>query len=144
MALIGCNFVRFSRHGLQSIRSYWPKIGDRFEIRRQGLKLRFWDDRHLHGSGMLFDHSYEKIKALASEGVYELRLDDEIGGQSNIRVILFDPPSSWKCHADNIRPLRVIWILEALPKKRNDWTKNDITRFKGQRLLLKQRFYDAA
>ncbi len=90
---------------------------------------------------MLFDHSYEKIKALASENIYELRLDDDIGGQSNIRIVLFDPPSSWKTVEDNVRPLRVIWILEALPKKRNEWTKNDITRFRGQRLLLKRRFY---
>lgn len=142
MSLTGCNFARFSRHGLQSIRSHWPKMADRFEIRRQALKLRFWDERHLHGTGMLFDHSYEKIKALASESVYELRLDDEIGGQSNIRVVLFDPPSTWTPVADNVLPLRVIWILEALPKKRNEWTKNDITRFKGQRVLLKRRFYE--
>ena len=92
---------------------------------------------------MLLDHSYEKIKALASESIYELRLDDTIGGQSNIRIVLFDPPSTWKCVEDNVKPLRVIWILEALPKKRNEWTRNDITRFKGQRLLLKQRFYES-
>lgn len=144
MSLSGTNFVRFSRHGLQSIRSYWPNMADRFEVRRQGLKLRFWDERHLHGTGMLFDHSYEKIKALASESIYELRLDDDIGGQSNIRIVLFDPPSTWKTVEDNVRPFRVIWILEALPKKRNEWTKNDITRFKGQRLLLKKRFYEPA
>lgn len=32
MAITGCNFVRFTRHGLQSIRAYWFKIGDRFEV----------------------------------------------------------------------------------------------------------------
>jgi len=86
------NFVRFSRHGLQAIRSYWKKLGDRFEVRRQALKLRFWDERHLHVSGMLGDLTYESIKALAGLDVYELRLDDQIGGQSNIRVVFFDPP----------------------------------------------------
>ena len=143
MALTGCNFVRFSRHGLQAIRAYWFRLGDRFEVRRQALKLRFWDERHEHGPGMLFDHTYESIKALSGEGVYELRIDDDIGGQSNIRVVFFDPPSGWKRTTDNIRPMRVIWVLEALPKKRNEWTKNDLTRFKGQRLLIKRRFYDA-
>ncbi len=103
MGLQGCNFARFSRHGLQSVRSHWSSMADRFEVRRMALKLRFWDERHLHGSGMLLDHSYEKIKALAAQNVYELRLDDEIGGQSNIRIVLFDPPSSWKPVIDNIK-----------------------------------------
>ena len=74
MALTGPNFVRFTRHGLQSIRSYWSHIGDRFEVRRQALKLRFWDERHEHGPGMLFDHTYESIKRLDGLGIYELRL----------------------------------------------------------------------
>ena len=81
MALTGVNFVRFSRHGLQSIRAYWAKLGDRFEVRRQALKLRWWDERHLHHPGTLFDHTYESIKSLKGLGVYELRLDDDIGGQ---------------------------------------------------------------
>lgn len=141
MAISGCNFVRFTRHGLQSIRNCWDKIGDRFEVRRQALKLRFWDERHTHGPGLLFDHSYENIKALQGLGVYELRLDDEIGGQKNIRVVLFDPPSNWEPQVNNVKPLRVVWVLEALPKRRNDWTTNEITRFRGSRLLIQKRFY---
>ncbi len=87
MALSGVNFVRFTRHGLQAIRAYWARTGDRFEVRRQALKLRFWDERHLHLLGMLFDHSYESIKALPKLGIHELRVDDAIGGQSNIRIV---------------------------------------------------------
>jgi len=136
MGLTGCNFVRFTRHGLQSIRGYWTRIGDRFEIRRQALKLRFWDERHEHGPGMLFDHTYESIKALQGLGIYELRFDDEIGGQSNIRMVFFDPPTDWVPGVGQTRPMRVIWVLEALPKKRNEWTRNDLTRFRGARLLL--------
>ena len=141
MSVTGCNFVRFTRHGLQAIRAYWGKIGDRFEVRRQALKLRFWDERHTHGPGMLFDHTYESIKSLAGLGIYELRLDDDIGGQSNIRIVFFDPPSSWKPAEGYMKPLRVIWVLEAMPKRRNEWTTNDITRFRASRLLLKQRLY---
>lgn len=92
MALTGCNFVRFTRHGLQAIRHHWSRLGDRFEVRRQALKLRFWDERHEHPPGMLVDHSYESIKALPGLSIYEMRLDDEIGSQRNIRVIFFDPP----------------------------------------------------
>jgi hypothetical protein len=131
MAITGVNFVRFTRHGLQSIRQYWAKIGDRFEVRRQALKLRFWDERHLHPAGMLLDHTYEGIKALSGLGIYELRLDDEIGGPSNIRVVFFDPPRDWLPALDEARSGRVVWVLETLPKRRNDWTKNDLTRFRA-------------
>jgi hypothetical protein len=141
MALTGVNCVRFSRHGLQSIRAYWKKLGDKFEVRRQALKLRFWDERHLHPPGMLLDHTYEAIRALQGLGVYELRLDDEIGGQENIRVVFFDPPKEWPAVPGEGRPMRIVWVLEALPKRRNDWTTNDITRFRGSRLVIAKRFY---
>src|SRR5260370_36738443 len=109
MAITGVNFVRFTRHGLQAIRAYWAKLGDRFEVRRQALKLRFWDERHLHPPGMLFDHTYESIKSLQGLGIYELRLDDDIGGPKNIRGVFFTPPPSSEpkstrrraFHADN-------------------------------------------
>ncbi len=142
MGLSGVNFVRFTRHGLQSIRHSWSRIGDRFDARRHAKKLRFWDERHLHPPGMIFDHTYESIKALSGLGIYEMRLCDEIGGQSNIRVVFFDPPHTWNPTATEKRPMRVIWVLEILPKKRNDWTKNEITRFRASRKLIEKRFYD--
>lgn len=141
MAVTGVNFVRFTRHGLQSIRDWWKHIGDRFEVRRQALKLRFWDERHLYPPGVLLDHTYESIKSLPGLGIYELRLDDEIGGQSNIRVVFFDPPKEWTPLVEEARPKRIIWVLEALPKRRNNWTTNDITRFRTSRLLIRKRFY---
>jgi hypothetical protein len=141
MAITGTNFVRCTRHGLRVSKRYWPKTGDRFEVRRQALKLKFWDERHLHVAGMLFDHTYESIKGLPKLGIYELRLDDEIGGQSNIRVVFFDPPSDWQPVVGETRPLRVVWVLEALPKRRNDWTANDLGRFRVARLLIQKRFY---
>ncbi len=88
------------------------------------------------------DMTYESIKALSGMGIYELRLDDEIGGQSNIRIVFFDPPASWKPAIENKRPMRVVWILEALPKRRNEWTKNDIDRFRASRLLIQKRMYE--
>jgi len=139
MALTGCNFVRFSRHGLQAIRKTWKKCGDQFEIRRQALKLRFWDERQQHPPGRLFDHTYESIKAVSDLGIYELRLDDEIGGQSNIRVVFFDPPKDWKPLIEV--PLRIVWILEVLPKRRDGWTTNQIDRFRISRNMHKLRFY---
>lgn len=142
MALTGVNFVRFSRQSLKSIRHHWASVGDRFECRRQALKLRWWDERHLHPLGMLMDHTYEAIKALAGIGVYELRLDDDIGGQSNIRIVFFDPPRDWAPKLEEARPMPVVWILEVLPKKRNNWTTNELTRFRGLTKLIKVRLYE--
>ena len=139
MALTGVNFVRFTRHGLQAIRHVWPTTRARFQVRRQVLKLRFWDERHLHPPGLLVDLTYEAIKALSSLGLYELRLDDDIGGHTNIRVIFFDPPSNWVPLEE--KPMRIIWVLEAFPKKRDDFTKNDLTRFRNSRNLLAERAY---
>lgn len=141
MAITGVNFVRVSRHGLQSARKLWPATGDRFEVRRQALKLRFWDERHQHPPGVLVDLSYEKIKALAGLGVYELRIDDTIGGLSNIRIIFFDPPKDWQPVAKEARPRRIVWVLEAMPKRRDDWTSHDLQRFRAARLLLQKRGY---
>jgi hypothetical protein len=141
MTITGVNFVRVTRHDLQLARKLWPVTGDRFEIRRQALKLRFWDERHLHHPGMLGDLSYESIKALSGLGIYELRLDDVIGGLSNIRIVFFDPPKDWQPLAVQVRPRRIVWVLEAMPKRRNEWTAFDLQRFKGARLLLQKRCY---
>ena len=141
MALTGCNFVRMTRHGLQAARRHWKSTRHRFEIRRHALKLRFWDDRHLHPVGTLLDHTYESIKSLPGLGVYELRIDDEVGGIENIRAIFFDPPKSWVPQPEHAKPLRVVWVLEVFPKKNNHWTENEIKRFKASRLMIKERFY---
>ena len=74
-------------------------------------------------------------------GVYEMRLDDAIGGQSNIRIVFLDPPKNWTPTKEEARPMRIVWVLEALPKKRNDWTTNEITRFRASRKLIQKRFY---
>lgn len=142
MALTGTNFVRFTRHGLQAARRSWPTTGDRFEVRRQALKLKWWDERHLHPPGVLVDMTYEAIKALAGLGIYELRYDDEIGGLRNLRAVFFDPPRDWNPVTGEARPMPIVWVLEILPKRQQAWTLNDITRFRGARLLVAKRFYN--
>lgn len=141
MALTGTHLVRVLRSALQKAKRTWPAVGDRMEVRRQTLKLRFWGERH-PGSvtpGVL-DLTYEAIKAMPGSGVYELRLDDEIGGKQNIRVIFFEPPGSWRCQYE--MPLPVLWVLEAMPKKRNEWTKFDLDRFRAARAVVRERFYE--
>jgi hypothetical protein len=109
------------------------------EVRRNALKLRHWGGRAAEG---VMDLTYESIKAMAGSGVYELRIDDELGGHRNIRVIFFEAPQGWKTiHA---YPKPVLWVLEALPKRRQNWTVHDIDRFWAKRAVVKERFYDPA
>lgn len=91
---------------------------------------------------MVMDLTYEDIKAMPASGVFELRLDDEIGGHRNIRVIFFQAPEAWRPNRSYPKP--VLWVLEALPKKRQDWTTHDIDRFWAKRGIIKERFYDPA
>lgn len=139
MALTGTHHVRALRSALQKAKRTWPQTGPRMEVRRQALKLRYWGERHTHGNGMLCDLTYESIKALSGSGIYELRLDDEIGGQENIRVIFLEPPDDWTPNYG--LPLPPLWVIEAVVKKRNGWTSYDLARFRAGRTIVQQRFY---
>jgi hypothetical protein len=107
------------------------------DLRRHALKLRFWGQRH-GPTATVLDLEYESIKSMQGSGVYELRID-EVGGQRNIRILFLDPPASWApLYAS---PLPIIWVLEALPKVRQEWTGHDLSRFRAKRELVRQRFY---
>lgn len=112
------------------------------EVRRQTLKLRFWGDRHeaISGNETVVDLNYDPILAMRGSGVYELRLEDEIGGHRNIRVVFLVPPTDWKPRTPT--PLPVLWVLEALPKKQTEWRKFDIDRFRSVRAIVQNRFYE--
>ena len=137
MAIGGTHLVRVLRSGLQSAKHFWPRVGDRMEVRRNALKLRQWGTRDAQG---VMDVSYESIKAMPGSGVHELRIDDEIGGHRNIRVIFFEAPAAWKTTRSYPKPL--LWVLEACMKKRQEWTTKDIERFWAKRTVIKERFYD--
>ena len=141
MGVTGTHFVRPLRSAFQKARKLWPAAGPRMEVRRQALKLRFWGQRHEAGTdASILDLSYESIKAMPGSGVYELRLDDEIGGHRNIRIVFFVPPSEWKCLHD--LPLPALFVLEPVVKKRNEWTAGDLARFRAGRAVVKERFYE--
>lgn len=86
MPLNGTHHVRALKSALQAAKDYWPKTQHRMEVRRHALKLRYWGDRHL-ATGSVLDLNYEAIKALAGSGIYELRVDDAIGGRSPHRFL---------------------------------------------------------
>ncbi len=64
----------------------------------------------------------------------ELRVADAIGGNDNLRIIFYVGSAEIR------EPLPMIWILRVLQKKRDDFSKNDVSIFKARRLLVIERF----
>jgi hypothetical protein len=115
---------------------YFPRARDYFEIRRQALKLRFWPSPlTTDPSGRIIDLDWSLIRALPGLNVGELRVDDEIGGHRNIRIIFFVGPN------DDRYPMPCIWILSVFPKKRDDFTSHQLENFRARRQIVMSRFY---
>lgn len=58
------------------------------ELRRQTLKLRFWPDNHPEDErGQVVDLNWDWIRSMPSLRTGELRIDDTISGNNNLRVI---------------------------------------------------------
>lgn len=64
----------------------------------------------------------------------ESRVADAIGGNDNLRVIFY------LGNAEIRAPLPMTWILRVLQKKRDDFSRNDISIFRSRRLLVVERF----
>ena len=135
MPLEGDYRVRVFRPAWSDARRWFGKTRDLIEIRSHALKLRFWPSpRAGEQEGQLLDLDWCWIKACKKD-IGELRIQDEIGGHDNIRIVFFrgDP-------AVQI-PLPVMWVLAVLQKKRNEWTSANIRTFNARRTLVIERFY---
>jgi hypothetical protein len=105
------------------------------EIRRNALKLRYWPEHHpTDGAGKLLDLDWDWVQALSGLHIGELRISDAIGGNDNLRLIFYVGSATIR------EPLPMIWILRVLQKKRDDFSKHDISIFKARRLLVIERF----
>lgn len=125
--LTGTHRVRAIRPAFEDASGLLKKTREKCELRRHSLKLRYWPDT--------VDLSWSWIKSLDGMKVGELRIDDTIGGNDNLRIIFFVGDSSVK------DPLPLIWVIRVMQKKRMDFSKNDLRIFKARRLLVIERFY---
>ncbi|MFN0056551.1 MAG: hypothetical protein ACKV0T_30765 [Planctomycetales bacterium] len=107
------------------------------ELRRHVLKLRFWPSKtpQTDETGRIIDLNWCRVKALQGLHIGELRIDDVIAGQDNLRVIFFVGDS------DVCEPLPMIWVLNVFQKKRQDFSSNQLKIFKAQREIVLERFY---
>jgi hypothetical protein len=133
--LTGRFHVRVLRPALHDAHRLMPRTKDRAILRRHSLKLRYWPTpKPEDESGMALDLNWEWIRSLPGMKVGELRVQDTLGGNDNLRVIFFKPEKS--------QPLPTLWVIAVLQKRRNDFTKAQITNFKSRRKIVLNRFYD--
>src|SRR5580704_15990787 len=88
--------------GRYHVRAIWPAFDDlsrimkktkeRIEVRRHALKLRFWprSQNNELENGQLVDLDWSWIRALPGLRIGELRIQDSIGGNNNLRIIFFE------------------------------------------------------
>jgi hypothetical protein len=142
-SMTGTHYVRAVRPAFQDARKWLPKMSDRAELRRQALKLRFWGaDGEIQDYGVVVDMNWCWVKALRDLRIGELRIDDTIGGNNNLRLITWHPqqqtPPSWHPAYGDVPH---IWILSVFQKKRDDFTSANIDNFKARKLTVIERFY---
>jgi hypothetical protein len=136
MGLKGNFRVRALRSVFAVARRLLPRASDRAELRSHAIKLAYWPEKKpVAESGKLLDLDWDWVKALKGLKVGELRIDDNIGGCDNLRIIFFVGDTKIR------KPLPIIWILHAMQKKRNDFTKNELEIFRMRRKLVMEWFY---
>lgn len=137
MALTGTRRVRIFRPAFDEVRKLCRHTKACIEIRRHALKLRYWPNNYPEDDeGQLIDLDWSWIKAMPGMRTGELRIDDEISGHRNLRIIFYVGDDEVK------EPLPMIWVLTVFAKKRNDFTDAQIAVFKGRRKLVRERFYE--
>jgi hypothetical protein len=103
-------------------------------LRSHVLKLAFFPN----GA----DLDWDWIESAEKQHIGELRIGETISGHDNLRVIFFrasqtipgDPGGK-----DGI--MRRIWPMTVFQKKRQDFSRHQITAWKGMRTIIIERYY---
>jgi hypothetical protein len=134
--LTGRYRVRAYSPALREVKRMFNRVGDRMEVRRHVLKLRFWPDGASSvPRGQVLDLDWDWVEGLSFRDVGELRISDVIAGQNNLRIIFHVGGEKM------LDPLPVIWVLRVFQKKRMDFTSNDLSVFSERRRQIRRRFY---
>ncbi len=124
--LTGNYLVKIYEPALDEARDLLPKDRDFYLLREHALKLRYWPEQNPEDeSGNVLDLDWSYIHDSGKIG--ELRIHETIAGNDNLRIIFFVGEE------DDRFPMRVIWILMAFQKKRQDFSKAQKTTFQARR-----------
>lgn len=112
-------------------------------IRSHGLKLAFWPGGL---DSECADLDWDWIEGLKDKRIGELRIDEVIVGNNNLRIVFFkanrvlprDPV------ARSGEPMIRIWPMIVFQKKRNDFSTREIAAFCAARQIIVLRYYDGA
>lgn len=106
-------------------------------LRRHALKLAFWPDGG--GGPADADIDWDWVKSLERFRIGELRIDELINGNDNVRVIFFK--ANLKRPEDR---LTRIWLMTVYQKKRWEFTPPELAAFKAQRQIIVKREYNGS
>jgi hypothetical protein len=104
-------------------------------LRRHALKLAYWPTGRDDGDSAT-DINWDWIKSLEKKRIGELRIDELINGQDNVRVIFFK--ANLVLEGSEIAR---IWLLTAFQKKAQKFSNAEIRAFSGMREIIVQRHY---
>jgi len=143
--MTGTHYVRVIRPAFQQVQRLMPKMRDRAELRRQSLKLRFWNDLDaVDESGNVVDMNWTWIKSYRDKQLAELRIDDEIAGLRNLRVLFWVAQTKTVVEwAPEGPPVSMIWILGVVDKKKDDLSKGLLISLLLRRQTVIERFYNS-
>jgi len=135
--LTGSFRVRMIHPAFDEVRKLCRKTRDGMTVRRHLLKLRYRPENHpTDDRGTVVDLDWSWIRALPHLDVGELRIHDTISGHDNLRAIFFIGDRNFR------EPLPMIWVLNVMQKKRDDFTTHQLRVFRARRLLVLERFYN--
>ena len=128
--LTGNYLVKAYEPALDEARDLLPMDRDFYLLREHALKLRYWPEQNPEDeNGKVLDLDWSYIKDSGKIG--ELRIRETIAGNDNLRIIFFVGEE------EDRFPMKVIWILMAFQKKRQDFSKPQKTTFQARRKHVK-------
>lgn len=135
--LFGDFHVTPTGSAIKDAESLLPKFRDFQELRRHALKLAFWPSGK-SVSGKVADLDWEEITGMAKPRANELRIDDEIAGLNNLRVIFYPFEKKIILPGDVLPRL---WVVSVLQKKTQRFSTNDFETFAARIKIVRIRNY---
>lgn len=111
-------------------------VRDLFRLKRIAVKLRYFPQCPPEAPN--FDMDVSKITGAGTPATFELRIDENIAGNDNLRLIFF--PVETILLGDRLPKL---WVLALMQKKTERFSNTQLATFQCQRQLILTRHYEA-
>lgn len=112
--------VRLWTGPIYDIEELFEDVYDKKVFLRHLRKLSHWPGESLNGGTfVVIDLRCRPVGELRREDVWDVQLDDEIGGRENLRVIVWSDP-----HATP----PTIWVLEVVQKETEEFSQDEVAK----------------